>query len=490
MVESPPSRPGNRWHADFNNCAMSDRSERSFRNTPPFGWAVPIAQWGEKVAQSKARNAHLGHGNEIRGASAAELEALSELRATFEELSVAEEELRAQNETLERTAVELERERERYRLLFHRAPVAYLVTDANGVITNANAAASQLLHCRADRLLGKPLALFVQDASRRRLRRVLSACRELEAETITAKLNLIPRQAPLVQSEATIAVSSGVDGKVLEVRWLLIDQTERAHREEMEQQRAAELEALVASRTAELQRTQQLKDELIATVSHEFRTALSAIGGYADLLTLGVRGPLTSPQLADVDRIQHAYQHLAKLVDDLLRYNKLSAGQVALQIDDVSLADTLRGVTDLISPQAVERGIVVESTIERMHVAVRVDPERVRQIVLNLLSNAVKFADPNSTVRLLGRIEGGSALVEVVDTGPGIPSDKLDVIFEPFVRLSGSTVGGTGLGLAISRQMARAMEGDVSVTSEPGRETRFVLRVPLSTRLAQPSLSI
>jgi len=83
---------------------------------------------------------------------------------------------------------------------------------------------------------------------------------------------------------------------------------------------------------------QQLKAELIATVSHELRTALGAIGGCADLVTLGVRGPLTSPQLADVDRIQHVYQHLATLVDDLLRSNKLWAGQVALQVDDVSLS--------------------------------------------------------------------------------------------------------------------------------------------------------
>jgi PAS domain S-box-containing protein len=419
------------------------------------------------------------------GTSDTDLEILRELGVTVEELSVAEEELRAQNEQLERAHIELDRDRSRYEALFHRAPVPYLVTDGLGVISNANAAASAMLGVRADRLVGKPLSVFIQEASRPRLRRMIAECRDPNAPPRTVRVNMIPRHGEVIRVEATVSGSQNPVTDNVQIAWLLVDQTERLQQEELERERAVELERLVAVRTADLERAQELKDQLIGTVSHEFRTALGAIGGYAELLMLGIHGSLSDQQAADIERIQRAYTHLARLVDDLLSYNKLSAGQISLEIDDIPLADALRGLSDLVAPQADAKAITIDDSASETNLVVRADPERVRQIMLNLVGNAVKFSARGSRVVLSARARNSVAVVEVSDNGPGIPPDKLDVIFEPFVRLgSDAEVTGSGLGLAISREMARAMGGALTASSEVGCGTCFTLELPLSTRLA------
>jgi PAS domain S-box-containing protein len=422
----------------------------------------------------------------MRRASDPDFEIIRELGVTVEELSVAEEELRAQNDQLVRVHAELERDRARYQALFHRAPVPYVVTNADGVISNANAVASGVLGVRADRLIGKPLSIFVHRASRARFRRAITEAADTASEPQTLDVDIVPRGGEVIRMEATVAGTRNSEANTVEVAWMLVDQTQRLQREAVERRRAAELETLVAARTADLERAQQLKDQLISTVSHEFRTALGAIGGYAELLTLGIHGNLTEQQTGDVERIQRAYTHLARLVDDLLSFNKLTAGQLSLDIDDVSLADTLRDVGDLVGPQAASKAIVIDNCACEGRLIVRADPERVRQIVLNLLGNAVKFSARGAQVRLTARVGEDVAFVEVTDNGPGIPADKLDVIFEPFVRLAAeSDAMGSGLGLAISREMARAMGGEIRAKSDVGRGTCFTLELPLSTRLAR-----
>jgi PAS domain S-box-containing protein len=409
---------------------------------------------------------------------------MNELALTFEELNVAEEELRTQNEELHRAHATLVSERERYRELFEHAPVAYLVTDVNGSIRDANRAAVKLFRCRRERLDGKPIVVFTQDVSRRRIRdamRALGTSRECATVGLTVKA----RDNRIRRVEATVAVIRDVRGEQTGLRWLLVDRTRRIKRERTRRARAAELESLVVERTAELERAHAVKDQLIATVSHEFRTALSAIGGYAELLELGVRGPMTDLQAGDVRRIQNANRHLSRIVGDLLSYSRLATGKLVIDPEDVVLSDTMIGVPDLVAPQASSKGILLVIEAVDPAIVVHADPERVKQILLNVLGNAVKFTPRGGSVRVTFRPELEHVVVEVVDTGPGIPSDKLDSIFEPFVRLKRSAAEpGTGLGLSISRDLARAMGGELIAFSEEGAGSRFELRLPRSTRIA------
>jgi PAS domain S-box-containing protein len=430
---------------------------------------------------------HVGRRTPADLASESPKAVLDELAITFEELNVAEEELRTQNEELVRAQEALLADRARYRELFEHAPVSYFVTDVQGVITDANRACAQLLGVRVDRLRGKPAAVFTQDVSRRRLRAALRVIGR-ERDSVSIALNVVDRRGRVHRVDATVSAARDVTGEVAELRWLAVDQTRRAKREKVRRRHAERLEYLVAHRTAELERAQRLKDQLIATVSHEFRTALAAIGGYAELLEMGVRGPLLEPQAVDVKRIHSAYHHLARIVDDLLSYSKLLDGRLAIEREVVVLADALRGVTDLVLPQARAKDITLIVDPVDSGVAVLADAERLRQVALNLLGNAVKFTRAGGTIRVACRATDKQVFVDVSDTGAGVPADPLEAIFQPFVRL-GTEINevGSGLGLSISRDLARAMRGDLTAESAEGCGSVFTLRLLRSTRLASKS---
>ena len=423
----------------------------------------------------------------MAGASPGRAAMLEELMLATEELSAAEEELRAQNERLLEAQSALVAERERYRELFDLAPVAYIVTDVHGVIRSANRASAKLFLCRVDRLSGKPIVVFAQDESRRRIRKAVHALGTTH-DSILMTFNVRDRRGRLKRVEAKASVIRDLGGEVVGSRWLILNRTKRARQERERRARAAELESLVAERTAQLRHEQELKDRLIATVSHEFRTGLAAVGGYAELLSLGVRGPMSNEQLTDVRRISEAYGHLTHIVDDLLSYAKMTSGTLTLDVTEITVADSMRAMLNLIAPQAQAKGIDVAIDGADTSLIVHADGERLRQIVLNLLSNAVKFTPRGGRIVIGSHPDGDDVCIEVRDSGSGVPADKVDEIFQPFVRLR-STAGesGTGLGLAISRDLARAMRGDLTVTGAPGKGSVFTLRLPRSTRFATPS---
>jgi PAS domain S-box-containing protein len=437
----------------------------------------------------------------------------AELELAFEELQVAEEELQVQVEELSVSRVLLEAERSRYLSLFESAPIPYLLTDGSATILDVNRAASRLLHVRTDGLRGKPLAVFVAPRRRGAFRDHISMLSAQPDTTATFHFWLRRRAGRPRFMHATVAAVRDSNGAVTELRWLLADETGRRRRERRARSRSAELEVLVEQRTAELRRAIEVqtelaheaqlardyaerasreKSELIAIVSHELRTPLAAIGGYAELLALGVRGPLTESQRVDAQRILEAQSHILRLVDDLVGYAKLESGRLRFDITDVILADAIKGMVSLVHPQAAAKQI--ELAVERCdgHIVIRADEERLRQIVLNLLANALKFTPRGGRVTIATSLSADIVEIVIRDTGVGIPAEKLEAVFEPYVQLDATRdarMTGWGLGLAISRDMARAMGGDLSATSTPGEGAAFALRLPRSTRLASGSSS-
>jgi PAS domain S-box-containing protein len=402
-----------------------------------------------------------------------------QLLIAHEELTVADEELRVQQDALIQAVDGLRVERQRYRDLFVHASVAYMVTDLHGGIREANRAMCALLRRRSDHLIGKPLAVFARDVSRRRIRMVLSRL-ATGARRAKFRAYLDVGADRVLPIEATVVTATDAAGHG-ELRWVIIDQRRRRRIERERRRHAEKLEAIVAERTAELQRAQRVKDQLIATVSHEMRTPLAAIGGYVEMLQMGLRGPLNEQQELDLARIHRAYEHLSHIVNDLLGYHKLVAGQLSFDVTDVRLDTLMAGVADLVMPQAVERGLVVAVEPVTPSIHVRGDPERLGQILINLLGNAIKYTTSGGIIRLRATVDQSHAVIEVEDTGPGIPASELESVFQPFSRLRlHEDVPGTGLGLAISRDLARAMHGDLTATSTVGEGSCFTLRIPLT----------
>jgi signal transduction histidine kinase len=228
------------------------------------------------------------------------------------------------------------------------------------------------------------------------------------------------------------------------------------------------------------------KSQFLAAMSHELRTPLNAICGYVQLLELGLRGPITEDQAADLGRIQTNQRHLLRLINDVLHFTQLGAGQVEYHIAEVQLHTTLRATESMVLPQVRSSGLKYVCEPCDPELSVRADPDKLQQIILNLLGNAIKFTPSNGRINLSCETSAdGVCLIKVSDTGPGIPADKLEAIFDPFVQVErklNQPTAGIGLGLAISRELARSMGGDLTVVSHVGGGSTFTLQLPLSLR--------
>jgi signal transduction histidine kinase len=229
---------------------------------------------------------------------------------------------------------------------------------------------------------------------------------------------------------------------------------------------------------AEAEAANKAKSEFLANMSHELRTPLNAIGGYADLVLEGIRGPINDRQRADLVRIKRSQHHLLSLINDILNFAKIEAGRVRFDVREVVLDPTLTALETLVAPQLGEKSLRYELRCHGTDISAWVDPERLQQILLNLLSNAVKFTPRGGEIVVACESTPETVLISVRDTGVGMPPDKLEQIFEPFVQLDrgqSSREAGTGLGLAISRDLARAMGGELRAESELDVGSTFML---------------
>jgi signal transduction histidine kinase len=291
-------------------------------------------------------------------------------------------------------------------------------------------------------------------------------------ETAERQARELARQAVALEKQATELSRQVAESRALSAA------LERSNARLREVAATAD-EARVAAETAN-----RAKLDFLATMSHELRTPLNAISGYVELLKLEVGGPLAAQQRQYLDRVQHAQRHLLGLINNVLNFAKLESGRVEYAMTDVPVDLVLRSMHALVQPQVAAKSIAYDYRPTDRALTVRADREKLEQIVLNLLSNAVKFTPSGGRIALSGERgpnAGGGIAIIVEDSGVGIPPDKLDAIFEPFVQVGPALTrerDGAGLGLAISRDLARAMGGDLSVTSQVGAGSRFTLVLP------------
>jgi len=395
---------------------------------------------------------------------------------------------------------------ELYRLLVESVKdYAIFALDPNGYVVSWNPGAQRFKGYTASEIIGKHFSVFYppEDLAARKP--------QIELE-IAAEVGRLEDEGWRVRKDGTqfwanvvITALRGADGELVGFAKVTRDLTQR---------RAAELQALedarriaveeALRRAAEMRSTElvdlldrtrrqaeeiehrrneadvanRTKTEFLAAMSHELRTPLNAIAGYVQLLMLGVRGPLTDEQAIDLGRIQRSQQHLLSLINDILNFSRLEAGAVTYEIESVPLGTVLEAATSMISLQAAAKQITL--TLEPCPPTMRAlaDDSKLEQVLLNLLSNAVKFTQRGGHVSIRCEAADDHVLTRVQDDGPGIPADRLADIFEPFVQLDralGNPREGVGLGLAISRDLARGMQGDLTVESIPGKGSTFTV---------------
>jgi len=235
----------------------------------------------------------------------------------------------------------------------------------------------------------------------------------------------------------------------------------------------------------ELETVSRHKSEFLANMSHELRTPLNAIIGFSEVLREQMFGELNEAQVGYVGDVLEAGQHLLSLINDILDLSKIEAGQMELDLGDVSVPQALNSGLTMHGERADRNGITLTHTVGPEVGVIRADERKVRQVIFNLLSNAVKFTPPGGHVDVSAFVADGMVEVAVTDTGPGIVREDHERIFEEFQQARDSSHGsreGTGLGLTLSRQFIELHGGRLWVESEQGAGSTFRFTLPLEQR--------
>jgi signal transduction histidine kinase len=275
---------------------------------------------------------------------------------------------------------------------------------------------------------------------------------------------------------------------------------EKAHLYEQLKQGSDELERKIQAATAdiaqqnellrrqaiELEQASALKSQFLANMSHEFRTPLNAMLGYTSMLLQGVAGPVEPPVRRQLGRIESNGRHLLTIINEILDISRIEAGRMPLQISKFRIPELVGEVKSELEPIIMRSKLNLTLHVERDLPPLSSDRQKVKQILLNLLSNALKFTHEGGvTVSVRRNQKDRTILLSVADTGIGIAPEYQDRIFEDFRQLDNSPTrayGGTGLGLSICRRLAQMLDGRISVQSEPGRGSTFILSLPIRGR--------
>jgi signal transduction histidine kinase len=228
----------------------------------------------------------------------------------------------------------------------------------------------------------------------------------------------------------------------------------------------------------------QFKSRFLANMSHELRTPLNAIIGLSELLEQQVAGPLLPRQIEYVSNVLKSGRHLLTIVNDVLDMSKIEAGRMDLLCEWVSVSQLVDATQGVVRPLAEKRGVVFETDVPSELPPIHVDPVRLTQVIYNLVSNGIKFTPQGGIVRLSARSDDGFLTIHVRDTGIGIAKEDIPKLFRDFERIeppSGiARQEGTGLGLSLSRRLVELHGGTITLESQPGHGSVFIVRLPIN----------
>src|SRR5438477_171301 len=387
---------------------------------------------------------------------------LEEVMAAIEELEVAAEELREQNDQLSQASLAVEATAHSYRDLFDEAPDAFVVTTLDGTIRDANRRAADLLGVACTRLLvRKPLFLFV-DAEQRRTLRGFVAELGRQSGVRRMELQLRPRLGPAVRVVAEVSSVRDAGSGRQQLSWILHDLSEaELLADELRSGLVREHET-----TERLRALDDVKNQLLEDLSHDLRNPLAAILGFASILETTELGPERARDM--VRRLGNNTRKLERFLAELLDFDQKTRGFRAVRREPTDVAAL--ALTTAADWTSEERRVSVEGVEP---VVVEVEPALVERILENLIVNALKHAPPGGAVCVSVTPDSGGVAIRVGDSGPGIPDEFKPRVFSRYFRLPGTERSGSGMGLHMVSRFAEMHGGRVWVEDRAGGGATF-----------------
>ncbi|MDP3190879.1 ATP-binding protein [Rhodoferax sp.] len=385
------------------------------------------------------------------------------------DLQVHQVELQSQNEELRRAQLALELSHARYFDLYDLAPVGYLTVAASGLIVEANLRAATLLGIPRSVLVKLPLSRFIvktnQDSYYQCRRQLLET-----GQAQSCELQVLQNDGVMLWVRVIVsAVQDGTDAPALRV--ILMDISERKRLDEALRETNKNLELA----RVQADRANLAKSEFLSSMSHELRSPLNAILGFAQLMESGTPPPTPSQQ-ASLDQILKGGWYLLDLINDILDLASIESGHAALTMEAVALNAVLRDCQTLIEPLTTDRGVHISFPELPDTCRVQADPTRLKLVLIILLSNAIKYNQLGGSVMVSCESPAAGRLrIGVRDSGPGLSKQKLAQLFQPFNRLGQEMGGtkGTGIGLVVSQRLVQSMGGEMGVDSREGEGSLF-----------------
>ncbi|HEV2616270.1 MAG TPA: PAS domain S-box protein [Candidatus Acidoferrales bacterium] len=370
---------------------------------------------------------------------------------------------------------------ERFRLLVSGVKDhAIFMLDPEGRVASWNAGAERFKGYRADEILGQPFTQFYtpEDMSKNK------PAEELRIAAVEGHVEeegwRVRKNGSRFWANVVITALRDDKGNLLGFSKITRDVTERKQTQE----------ALLRAKE-DAERSNKFKDQFLSTMSHELRTPLNAVLGFSDLLSDQQYGPLNDRQRRYVSHIHTGGAHLLRLINDILDLSKIEAGRLQLAIENVTVKACFAEVLDALRPLADKKS---HTLLQRSspNLSVRADATRFKQILMNLVGNAIKFTPDGGKIEVAAVDLGEVARVEVCDSGPGIPPEEQERIFDAFYRLREhtKTTEGTGLGLAITKRLVELHGAQLGIESRAGLGSSFYFNLPTVSSVEAPKSSM
>lgn len=406
--------------------------------------------------------------------------------AIIEEKETANQRLKREIEERRLAQASLQISEDRYRSLFHNAPVMILTMDLDGNVITANDVWLETLGYQIGEVVGRQVTDLLSPEYQKYAKEVCLPELFQVGYVLNVECQMIGKNRDAIDVLLSAALERDEAGQITQTVAFLVDMTQRKQTEDALRDAMSRIEEqardlMLVNR--DLTRANQAKSEFLAHVSHELRSPLNGALGFARLLEECSFGPLNPRQERFASNIVTSCTHLLQLINDIIDVSQIEAQKMELHLSNVDINECLISCHVMVAGMASNKAIKLRVNLPPPGTIIRGDDTRIKQIVINLLANAIKFTPEGGRVELIATAQASETVITVKDTGIGIELEHQQTIFDSFEQVPSTVanqLGGAGLGLALVKELVSLHNGRIDLNSSAGKGSNFTVTLPTS----------